>query len=111
MWCDENNVERFTGYKYSHELDVDMSKVCVLNNVESVMKFHWKYGYNHEGGFKAIDWEKVKADYSGIEVRDYANLNLACAFRAVIWLRNWAASGGCIWDLSAVVWKMSSRLS
>ena|SRR6267154_6397299 len=110
-WCDENNVEEFTGYKYSHELDVDMSKVCVLDDVEAVMKFHWKYGYNCEAGFKAIDWERVKADYSGIEVRGYDYLNWACSFRAVIWLRNWAVSGGCIWDLSAVVWEMASRLS
>lgn len=109
-WSDEHNAEIFTGYKYSHELDVDMSKVCVLDDVKNVMAFHWKYGYDYEGNFKAIDWEKVNADYSGIEVRDYDELKLACSFRAIIWLRNWAVSGGCIWDLSAVDWNTRDKV-
>lgn len=92
-------------YRYGYELDVDISKVCVLDDVEPVMAFHWKYGYKHEGNFKAIDWKRVMIDYSGIEVRNYDGLNLACSFRSVIWLRNWAVDGGCIWDLSSVDWK------
>jgi len=110
-WCDENeelinilSAEWQPRYQYSHELDVEMSKMCVLDEVKAVMNFHWKYGYNVEGGFKAIDWKKVMAVYSGIEVRNYDALKEACAFLAVIWLRNWGVSGGCIWDLSAVDW-------
>ena len=103
-WCDEHSAGKFGNYRYGYELDVDISKVCVLDDVEPVMAFHWKYGYKHEGNVKAIDWQKVMIDYSGIEVQNYDELNLACSFRSVIWLRNWAVNGGCIWDLNAVAW-------
>lgn len=102
-WCDKNNVESYTGYRYSYELAVDLRKVCVLDDVEPVIAFHRKYGFVvQKGNFTAIDWEKVKADYSGIEVRNYEGLHIACAFHAIIWLRNWAMDSGCIWDLSAI---------
>jgi hypothetical protein len=104
-WCDEHDAWRFANYRYVYALAVDTSKVCVLDDVKPAMAFHWKYGYSREGNFKAIDWEKVMADYSGIEVRNYDELNLACSFRSVIWLRNWDVNSGCIWDLSAVDWK------
>ena len=43
-------------------------------------------------------------DYAGIEIINYEALKLACAFYGVIWLRNWAVDGGCLWDLNAVNW-------
>jgi hypothetical protein len=110
-WCDKNNVEIFTSYRYSYELDVDMRNVCVLNDVEPVVAFHRKYGFVvSKGNFTAIDWKKVKADYSGIEVRNYEELNFACSFYAIIWLRNWAVSGGCMWDLSAMDVKLKRHV-
>jgi hypothetical protein len=68
------------------------------------MKFHRKYGFKHVGNTTGIDWEKVKLDYSGIEVINFEELNFACSFLAVIWLHRWDMSSGCIWDLSAVDW-------
>ena len=106
QWCyDESIPENFAGYKYRYELEVDLSSICVLDNVDSVMSFHREYGYKvQKGNFTAIDWKKVMTDYAGIEIRNYQTLKLACAFYGVIWLRNWAVDGGCLWDLTAVNW-------
>lgn len=111
-WCEERKVEveKLTEYRYRYELDVDMSKLCVLDDVEPVMDLHWKYGYKHKGNFTAIDWRRVMADYSGIEVRNYHELYFHCSFRAILWLQNWDVSGGCIWDLSAVDWNIKHRI-
>ena len=40
-WCDEHNAGKFGNYRYGYELDVYISKVCVLDDVEVVMEFHW----------------------------------------------------------------------
>lgn len=55
-WYDKNEKQIDTldseirpDYKYSHELDIDMSKVYVLDDVNHVMEFHWKFGYKVEG--------------------------------------------------------------
>lgn len=57
------------------------------------------------GAINYIDSQTLDdPDYSGIEVRNYDELNLACSFRSVIWMRNWAVDGDCIWDLNAVDW-------
>ncbi|MBS1977778.1 MAG: hypothetical protein JST46_10435 [Bacteroidetes bacterium] len=103
-WVKEHNAENIAGYRHRHLLDVDMSNVCVLDDVKPVMEFHWKYSYKHRDAISAIDWQKVKTDYSGIEVRDYENLYSACAWRSIIWLQNWAVSSGCVWDMNAVTW-------
>ena len=112
VWCDKNNPpEEFTGYKYRHELDVDLSKMCVLDDLEIAMDFYGKYRFHvDKGNFNAIDWKKVMADYTGMEIPDVAGLNWEYSMRGIIWLRNWDVNGGCIWDLSAVEWRTSVRI-
>jgi hypothetical protein len=109
-WCNSNQAEQFTHYKYSYELNIDFSRMCVLETLESVLEFHWKYSYKYSDTLKAIDWKKVRDDYSGIEVRNYETLYWSSSMRGIIWPRNWTVSSGCVWDLSTVSWSTAQPL-
>jgi len=41
-WCDKHKAEQYTDYRFRYELTVDLSKICVLDDVDRVMDFHYK---------------------------------------------------------------------
>lgn len=104
-WIEEMKAQNHGNYISKFILEIDFSDFCILQDIYDVIAFHRKYSYNYDYGFRAINWESVKKDYSGIEIRDYHNLNFASSLRAIIWMRNWAMDSGCIWDMSAVEWR------
>ncbi len=106
LWCEKNKIDISTQYKYIHELNIDFKSICVLDSIDTLMDFHWKYSYKHES-VKVIDWKKVMIDYDGIEIRNYEALLYDSLSRGIIWLRNWEVNSGCIWHLQTVEFKNS----
>jgi len=104
-WCKSEMPEWIRNYFY--EIDIDESKILILSNENEIISFHQKYNKNIfdskiiRSTFHSIDWNRVKKDYSGIEIQNYDNdiMGLRLAYT---WYYSWDCSSGCIWSENAV---------
>lgn len=90
--------------KYSHYLEMDLSKVLILESPTDLQVFEDVYSFIDQSGYRCPDWKKVSENYSGIEIRNFHQLRLTrdANYLSRLWFYGWDISGGCIWDLSCV---------
>lgn len=116
-WCHSEDfaTERFTN-KVS--LDIDESRLLVIDSGPALMDFSEKYGrdayddFDFEGrdqpNFKywTIDWQKVQGEYDGIVISPYQweyRLHFGGPFHDVSnWYYPWDCASGCIWNPECV---------
>jgi len=100
-WRDEHNLE----------LVVNNDRLLVIDSWEKLLAFQAQYAIGMESrttmGFVMIDWERVSERYSGIEVRNYNEINAKVkedfsSINQFLWFSGWDVNSGCIWDLSAI---------
>jgi hypothetical protein len=90
------------GYRYIYEIEVDMTKICVLKEVENVKEFHRKYSIKNGLKPMGIDWDTVTEEYSGVEIHNCEILHENVIIYTIQWLKDWGVNCGCVWDLKAV---------
>lgn len=102
-WCESEMPQWIKPNWFS--VDLDMEKILVIQTQFELSSFQKKYK-RFNSFCVEIDWEKVKKNYSGIEILNYHELKRfsrvsggVCDF---IWLYGWDINSGCIWDLSCV---------
>lgn len=101
-WCRDNMPEWVKTNTF--ELEVDLSRILVLETELDAMVFNERYGKEGLASVyipecKYIDWKEIASQYAGIEIQGYTY----SYFRSTcMWYNSWDCSSGCIWDLSAV---------
>ncbi len=88
-------------------LEIDKSRMIVLNTYEDYIQFTHKYIKPLcDGIYICIDWIKVAEDYAGIEMPSYDRVRRTTySFNpdnSLDWIRGWDVKSGCIWDLSII---------
>jgi len=78
---------------FVHEINVDYSKIFVINSKQSLSDFEKRYGRLREGVL--INWPDVARDYSGVEVSGNG-------FMGMGWQEYWDVASGCIWGQGAI---------
>lgn len=112
MWCKGENFG-LEHLEHTFIIDVDISKLLVLDSVKKIIDFNKKYGDEAEwrkevkiklpsvfnSKLKAdINWQSVARDYSGIEICPYQwDLRME-----LDWYYGWDVASGCIWAKDAV---------
>jgi hypothetical protein len=89
-------------YNFKYDIQVDLSTMLVIRSMPEILEFERKYVDQNSRlgpGFKAINWEAVANDYSGIEICPYQSE----ARYGTDWYYGWDIGSGCIWDPSAFV--------
>lgn len=104
-WC-EGNMEDWVR-PYYVEIEIDESKMLIIDSAEKIIELTPLYQVPIYPGASIYnwDWEKLKKDYAGIEIRNYYALKWGQDRRElwkVMWLMGWDVDSGCIWDLSIV---------
>ncbi len=102
-WCYGNMPEWVK--KNSHYLDIDQSKILVIETLEDLQKFEERFSVNLLiTKFTSINWKKVSLYYSGIEIRNYHQLKYqsSSSYYKRLWMYGWDVNGGCIWDLKCI---------
>lgn len=91
--------------KHSHYLDIDQSKMLVIETLVDLQKFEDRFSVNLTiSKYISLNWEKVSLYYSGIEIRNYHQLKyqiFSLDYKR-LWMYGWDVNGGCVWDLSAI---------
>src|ERR1035437_8747746 len=108
-WCKSNWSNR--ACENNIKIQLDLKSILIINTAKKLKDFNNKYKVTlfaipeHNLEFNIIDWNKVKKDYKGIEIRNYhKNKNMGFTFFSISfeWFLGWDVDSGCIWDLSAV---------
>lgn len=102
-WCWGNMPEWVK--KHSHYLDIDQSKMLVIETLEDLQKFEDRFSVNLTiSKYISLNWEKVSLSYSGIEIRNYHQLKNQSSQLDYkrLWMYGWDVNGGCVWDLSCI---------
>ena len=108
-WC---LAEDFgLGWKYIHEIEIDVNKIKLIDNVADFDLFSEKFGlhdeyYSHfvnqsfRTRYDYIDWKCLESlGFMGIEINPYLwerRLNNG------MWFYGWDCASGCIWNAKAV---------
>lgn len=97
-WC-EGNMPHQRERPYLYGVEVDLSRILLIDNAAKMREFHRKYSVFPRGVFDSIhiSWEKVAEDYDGIEISPYF-----WEFRMEFdWYYTWDVASGCIWGKEA----------
>lgn len=87
-------------YRYKYLLDVNLSRMCLLQTEGEINEFHDKYCFKiDKWGEEGIDWVAVSRDYDGIEICPYqwGSRN----DKKTKWYYPWDVASGCIWGRGA----------
>jgi hypothetical protein len=99
-------------YGYEYELDVDTSKLLVVDSWDKVQYMMDRYlnietfgSTKLEMGY--IDWKRISSEYMGIEFPEYDELGMRNIFlkpkmMSYLWLHTLDVSSGCIWNSKAI---------
>ena len=102
-WCKDEMPEWIK--KWSYSLEIDMSSILIISNIEELIKFCKTYNRIVQH-IHLIDWREVAQDYKGIELINYDILRWADfamkEFNSHTWVYSWDVNGGCIWDMGAI---------
>lgn len=107
-WCINHDPSRVG--KFNYTLEINTRSILVLKNYNDVVVFMRKYRIDPFGiimdALIFIDWQRVKQDYKGIEIRNYKQIQGDAIFRMKAmfgpWFYSWDVCSGCIWDPSAI---------
>ena len=91
-WVEDNMPEWKGEHVYSIKLD--HSKMLVIRNLKDLEGFTEKYQSNKEFGM--INWRRVAADFSGIEICPYIR-KARLDREKYSWYMTWDVASGCIW--------------
>lgn len=98
-WCKGN----FSIHNEMIEINIDSSKILLIENPQQLYSLMGIFGYNIVEGVKYIDWEKLSKYYSGIEFQNYHQTkNSFDLHNLPTWFYTLDCSSGCIWDLSVI---------
>lgn len=89
---------------YVYGIDVNLSGMRVIRTNEELAAFTDEFGatrYTGDGPGEFIDWTRVAARYTGIEI--CPRLGGMRWFAGTDWYHGWDVASGCIWTASAVV--------
>lgn len=82
-------------------LDIDMSRILIINTPEDIIKFENKYRKNKDNFMSFIDWFEVSEDYRGIEIPNYIKLYNLCN-DLPNWFSGWSVSSGCLFTTEVI---------
>jgi hypothetical protein len=91
---------------YEYTMNVDVSNVIILNTYKDIKNFTekymsaTKYVILEDAFHDAIDWNKVKKDYSGIYIK---NPNIKKAKDEYLWYKSFEICSAAIWDKKAIL--------
>lgn len=81
------------------KLDINTSRVLVLNTKKKVLEFNHTYGIDKSNRLMSyIDWRKAAAKYSGIEFNPY----FYDLRRDLLWYSTIDVPSGCVWKSDAL---------
>jgi hypothetical protein len=98
-------------WSYVHEIDVDLSKIKVIDNIADFDLFSEKFGLADEfysrfvnqdfmPKFDRIDWKRLESlGFMGIEINPYLWKR---RLSGGMWYYGWDCASGCIWNAEAV---------
>lgn len=87
-------------------LDVDTSKILIIDSAEKVIQFNNNFSYIPDKIQCLLDierriyWDKLSKIYSGLEI--YLEREKYFTLDEYAWYRSWDIISGCIWDLSII---------
>jgi hypothetical protein len=100
-WCSGENFDGIG--KFTFDLVINLGRIIVIETPVELILFYHKYKHELYPGYFAIDWDKVKSDYSGIEIRNYYAMRWdVLPMEGSTWFYGWDVNSGCIWDLSVI---------
>jgi len=105
-----------------YNFNIDKSKICIINNLDNLLKFNKLYGYKSKlknkndisnldkmnidlsKKYTFIKWDKVSKDYNGFKLCSF-NMNKlkdSDDENDFLWVYNINTNSGCIWDYSCI---------
>jgi len=103
-WCRWDAPHWYEAYNFKYDIEVDLSKMLVIRNEQDFRNFEQNYAADinprRPGRIKAINWEAVSEDYSGIEICPYLGQFRMSNSK---WYYTWDIASGCVWDSSAFI--------
>ena len=94
-FCEENNYNLDSEYKYKFLISLDLSKICVVDSNEMRRDFEVKYKVGR-GRMATIDWGSVTEDYDGVIITEEAIVPTGH------WTSSWDITSGCVWRASGI---------
>ncbi len=104
-WCASEMPEWVQGM-VRHSVDLDTSKILVVEGEEALDAFDKKYSLGMESPYKNnaildhcnIDWPRVAKEFDGIEIPEYAWGRR----HTFMWYYGWDCASGCVWNTRAI---------
>ncbi len=98
---------------YHHNLELDMSKILVLDSAEKIYAFNEEFTYSgtdRQGQMKAmlgqgIDWAKVAQKHDGIFIPEKALAEMPPLEEMpmeLLWVASYDVGSGCVWNKDAI---------
>jgi hypothetical protein len=103
-WCLGENFGLY-GLTNRHAVDIDMSRVHLMQTVAEVREFAARFGVEDKASEEymrrnGINWQKAESFYDGVIIAPYLwEIRLD---HALSWYYGWDCSSGCIWDAGAI---------
>lgn len=109
-WMSWEMPDWLNSVKYLYELDIDYSKMLVIDTEEKLILFDKMQqdrtkrhndvnSYTDKmGGFWGIDWKPIMQNYYGIEICPYQSSQR----HSINWYYTWDVASGCIWNAKAI---------
>ena len=100
-WKDfvENEMGGMGGYSYMYEIEINPSKMLIINDHKSFLAFNDEFSLPDPRGYDdVIDWYRVSQKYDGIEICPYMRKFRMSHF----WYYSWDVASGCIWGSGAI---------
>ena len=94
----------------------NINKILVIKNLDELIKFDKKYGYNYDYYDKEdkknmkmrfVKWGLVALYYGGFEIKNFVKIHSQGMkskdfFRKLMWFDSFDFSSGCIWNLDII---------
>lgn len=95
--------------EFCHIVKVDMKNTLTISTFKDILEFEKKYKLEEDNfsfitsfEWNLIDWKKVKEDFSGIYITDYAFANSSLKVMRP-WCSTWDVNSMCLWNLDNVI--------
>ena len=99
VWCMIKKCDWIGDYKTT--FDVDHSRMLVIATQEELLRFGQNYGIPisncHVSIIQSINWEKVMADYDGMEISNNYHFNCLGDLE-LMWYHGWDVASGVVWN-------------
>lgn len=86
----------------------ERANILQINYNNELIKFHCQYA-NRSHDFAGIQWDKVMADFDGIEIAPSHTISDNLLMRGYLWCSEWIFPSGCIWNLTHVNVRPTTR--